>query len=269
MNDPASEPDMLPEADVRAMVRLLAEVAVTTGGVIAQKRRLMEGIAQLTGTDYWMWNVGRLDMEKQMPIALSILHNLSERQIALLADEAYRENGGHRAYTRAFIELSRKYPQWTRRMEDLIDLDNVSVKEAFYIHQREVDMAHSLFAFHHVPRQTNMYSGIGLHRSHGRDPYSRREMRIAHILISEVDWLHEYGVPEGEDGHAMAKLPPRSRTVQTLLLEGLSLKRIAYQLGLSEHTVKDHVKRIYKHYDVDSRTALLRRFMVGEIGDMP
>jgi DNA-binding CsgD family transcriptional regulator len=48
------------------------------------------------------------------------------------------------------------------------------------------------------------------------------------------------------------------------LLAGDSAKQVAQKLGLSEFTVGDHVKRIYKHFSVSSRVELLAHFISGE-----
>jgi DNA-binding CsgD family transcriptional regulator len=41
------------------------------------------------------------------------------------------------------------------------------------------------------------------------------------------------------------------------------MKEVAHKLGLSEHTVGDHVKQIYKHFSVSSRAELLAHFISG------
>lgn len=256
---------MLPESDVRAMVRLLADVAVVNSGIMDQKRRLMEGIAALSGSDHWMWNVGRF-VEGGPPVAVSLLHNLTEKQLALLAEDSY--NRPNNPYNQAFIQMSLKHRHWTRRLEDMLDLNSLPDADNFYRYREGVDMAQSLFTVYRVPGHADMYSAVGLHRSFGRKPYTRREMRIAHVLISEVGWLHEHGVP-GEDGRQVEQMSPRLQIVLSLLIDGQTSKRIAHHLGLSDHTVRGYIKQIYKHFQVGSRTELLRRFMVGDGQDSP
>ncbi len=50
------------------------------------------------------------------------------------------------------------------------------------------------------------------------------------------------------------ELTPREREVLQLLAQGLSNKAIAYQLGISEHTVKFHVNAIMNKLGAQSRT---------------
>lgn len=249
--------DPLAERDVRALVRLVASCATVTGGVMAQKRHLVQGLADLLDAETWMWNVARITDDGRV-VAVSILHNLSERQLALLAEENYRvpEN----PYTASVVANKHLLP-YSRRLEDLVDVD--AVRDALYTSRPEIGMAHSLFCNHAVDGAPDMTSVVGLHREHGREPFTQRDLRIAHIVCSEVDWLHDAGVPE-EDGGRSAALAPRLQTVLTLLVDGLSAKQIAFHLGLTVNTVRGYVKDIYRHFTVGSRQELMRRFMVGD-----
>lgn len=62
------------------------------------------------------------------------------------------------------------------------------------------------------------------------------------------------------------KLTPREMEVLSLLAEGLSNKAIAYELGISEHTVKFHVNAIFGKLGAQSRTeAAVRATQLGLI----
>jgi DNA-binding CsgD family transcriptional regulator len=56
----------------------------------------------------------------------------------------------------------------------------------------------------------------------------------------------------------LAVLTPREQDVAMLVIEGLSDLEIAGQLCLSHHTVSQHVRRIYRKLDVESRVGLTR-----------
>ncbi len=57
------------------------------------------------------------------------------------------------------------------------------------------------------------------------------------------------------------RLTPREASVARYLLEGLTNKEIANTLRLSEHTVKDHLKRLMRKYQVTTRTALASQLL--------
>jgi DNA-binding CsgD family transcriptional regulator len=112
-----------------------------------------------------------------------------------------------------------------------------------------------------------LFSGISLKRKAGRENFSPLEQRIAHIVTSEIEWLH-YDEKLATVTGQIRTLSPRQRTVVTLLMEGLSIKQIAIRLGCSPNTVKDHCKAIYAHFRVHSRRELFRRFTAGDGHDL-
>jgi DNA-binding CsgD family transcriptional regulator len=59
----------------------------------------------------------------------------------------------------------------------------------------------------------------------------------------------------------LAVLTPREQEVAVLVVEGLANREIAEQLCLSQHTVSQYVKRIYRKLAVDSRVALTRELL--------
>lgn len=64
------------------------------------------------------------------------------------------------------------------------------------------------------------------------------------------------------------ELTGRQREVLTLLLFGLSEKVIAFRVGLSRHTVHEHVKAIYRVMLVNSRAELMARCLREEFIEM-
>jgi DNA-binding NarL/FixJ family response regulator len=58
---------------------------------------------------------------------------------------------------------------------------------------------------------------------------------------------------KGESTPASFALTPRQRELMSLVETGLSNKEIAAQLNLSEFTVKNHLHRIMKQVDADTR----------------
>jgi DNA-binding CsgD family transcriptional regulator len=60
---------------------------------------------------------------------------------------------------------------------------------------------------------------------------------------------------------AISALPPRARQVARLLCEGRPNKAIASQLGISVHTVKEHVHNLRSRFGADNRTDLVQRLL--------
>lgn len=64
-------------------------------------------------------------------------------------------------------------------------------------------------------------------------------------------------------------LTPRLREVLSCVLRGYPEKWIAHELRLSGPTVNEHLQRIYRHFGVNSRTALLAYFARRDPADRP
>jgi len=60
---------------------------------------------------------------------------------------------------------------------------------------------------------------------------------------------------------ASAELSPRERSVVDGLAAGLAYKQIADQLGVSIHTVRNYIRRIYEKLHVRTRTEAVAKFM--------
>lgn len=73
-------------------------------------------------------------------------------------------------------------------------------------------------------------------------------------------------------GHFMPKvakegdaLTPRQHQIVDALVDGLSYKMIADKLEISIDTVRDHIKRIYRALEVNSKAEVIRKSLKGEI----
>jgi DNA-binding NarL/FixJ family response regulator len=62
-------------------------------------------------------------------------------------------------------------------------------------------------------------------------------------------------------GNENAELSPREREVLNGLAVGHAYKQIAEQLGVSIHTVRNYIRRIYEKFHVQSRTEAVAKFL--------
>lgn len=60
-------------------------------------------------------------------------------------------------------------------------------------------------------------------------------------------------------------LTPRQQQIVDGLVEGLSYKLIADKMSISIDTVRDHIKRIYRTLEVNSKAEIIRKSLSGEI----
>ncbi len=99
---------------------------------------------------------------------------------------------------------------------------------------------------------------LNLWREAGERPFTERERQFVHLLAAELASLLEQGRLAPLAG-LERPLSPRVAEVLALLRDGLSEKVIAYELGISKHTVHNHVKRLHTIFGAGSRSQLLAR----------
>jgi DNA-binding NarL/FixJ family response regulator len=90
----------------------------------------------------------------------------------------------------------------------------------------------------------------------------KRDLISSQVESSPISWLRRFG-PNVTVKEKILKLSPRQREVLSLLLAGDTLKEVAEKLKISEHTVGDYVKGIYKNFTVSSRAELMALFISG------
>lgn len=72
--------------------------------------------------------------------------------------------------------------------------------------------------------------------------------------------VHSFKVTPAR-GDESGDLSPRERSVLDGLAEGLAYKQIADKLGVSIHTVRNYIRRIYEKLHVRSRTEAVAKFL--------
>lgn len=260
---PAEAGAVLGEEDVRDIVKLLGDVIVSRRDFSGVKRHLVEGICRLVGADAWTWSLGCVAEPGEQPIYLGMAHGgFDEARYAKLVLAA-----GHPDMAWASEKLLGEMRQGachvTRLRQQIVDEPTFA---ASGVNGYLCDADIGPFIFSLRPIDDRAVSTISIFRRKDAAPFSERESRIAHILLSELPWLHEQGWP-ADRGATVPRLSPRLRTVLNLLLDGRTRKEIATSLSLSEYTVAQYQKAVYGHFGVSSHTTLLRRFQMGDGGD--
>lgn len=261
----SAEPFKLGEEDVCAMVRLLGEVAEVPGDQAVKRRHLLSGLAQLVDSDVWMWSIFSFGNDGRAT-SISLLHGgmtpAEFDQVVRGSTDPHRVQSEIQAMNEQFLKVG----QLTRRRRQLIS-DEYWYADEHVRTYRQGFLDDSLYHFRWVDDRRDVVSGIGLHRRWGREPFTERDARLVHIIMGEVHWLHRAAVPDGRaDGTDV--MTPRQRAVLALLLQGRSRKEIAAGLEISINTIGDHIDALYRHFNVDGRAALIKRFMVGDGGDL-
>lgn len=253
----------LNDQDVRGIVRLLGEAIAASGGINEKRRLLMDGLCRLIDATSWVWCMAQFDPDKP-PSSIGLVHGGFEEARFARYLEAMNHPAMEQVIRPFSLELQAKGTHLTRTLRQLDSeflLDN-SPAAAYW---EKADIAALMTSTR--PMDGGGISGIGVYRSLGRSHFTSREARIAHIILSEVPWLHFSAFPDRQ-GEDITALYPRHRTVLNLLCEGWSRKKIAVHLGVSINTVHGYVKAVFKHFHVHSQAELISRFTQGDGGDL-
>ncbi len=252
------------EDDFRAVVRILGDVAAMDGGPDDKRNHLMRELGALLDVDTWLWGVAPLLEPGKQPVY--IFRNtggLDEKRMALLVNAIEHPDTG--AMTASLARAMIESGHVTRLRQDIID-DDWFLNSAANPAWRAANVGPILLSARPIPGVGT--SVIGFYRPVSAPLFTPREARLAHIVLTGVTWLHEAGLPHAA-ARDVPKLSPRCRHILLQLVAGRPRKDIAADLGISVHTVNDHMKQIYRHFGVHSQAQLIARFLNGDGNDTP
>lgn len=245
--------------DVRQIIRLLSDVAVLDADLPGKRRHLMNGLANLIEADMWAWVHLGDPTKSGTPMGYMFLEGGWQSDTQRLAFVQATTSSAALEFNNAMrvgCDVHR-----TRRRSDL--LPDLGWNRAGCEFRRCLenggigDFMSSLY-----PLGNQTFSSMIFLRPLGRSPFSSRDVCIAHIVTEEIDWLHRDGTDVPAAKHVSA-LSARQRQVLVLLLSGDGIKQIAAKLSLSNFTVNDHLKNIYRRFGVASRGELVAQFLAG------
>jgi len=248
-------------ADAEAMIKLLATVADPTVEIPLPRRKheLQRGVAQLVGADAWMWVTSRNSMKLRGDAAM-----------VAIVDGGWTDEA-QRTAVLGIVNNPKITPPVTGPLHDAVLLDrSLTISRDQLMNdstwrESPIGQAFRSSGFDHLlisvyPIGDGMFSAVGFYRRTGTPPFSDRDRSIVHIMLQQVDWLHRAGSNVSASENVI-ELSPRERQVTMLLMGGDSRKQVAAKLRLSEHTVADYLKEIYRKLGVNSRAELLAKFI--------
>jgi DNA-binding CsgD family transcriptional regulator len=250
----------LPLEDVKAIVRMLADIAIHQGSIGEKRKALLCNLAALVKSDAWFWVHSGGAARDNTPMMFSMVDGgwRDEHQRGMILQSHYTP--GAAVINEHFQIHAAGMRHVTRTRRDVVS-DEIWYACDFY--KNHWLPAHvEDFLFDVYPIGDGVISGIALHRERGKALFSDRERCLVHLLTSQIDWLHRAGTDVPAAGKVGA-LTIRQRAVMLLLLQGEGRKQIARKLSISEHTVGDHLKAIHTHFSVSSRGELLAQFISG------
>ncbi len=259
------KPTSLSVVDATAIIRLLGEVAALESDLMTQKRSLLDGLSVLIQADSWAWaTTCKFKADENPQSAGFLTGGFSPSQFAKFQEALEHPDTAmlNSSLTREF----EKKPCHLTRLRDQMDVEQNFVKSA--VHHIWIAAGVEQVIMSVRPAGERFLSTVAVYRRPGRIPFTLRESRIVHIVLSEVPWLHE-SILSSSIGTQVSRLTPRQRITLNLLLEGQTRKQISEHLELSPHTIDGYVKEVFRFFNVHSQPALIARFQNGDGGDIP
>jgi DNA-binding CsgD family transcriptional regulator len=252
-----AESKTMDEQDVRSMMCLAGEIGEISRNGSGRVGHLLDGLRTLLGARVAAWFITADDSD-------------GHRQLKTVIDRGWgseHERAGYARYLAADLTkdpLHDAVEHWHRVSPVDVALNtnwrDHFTPEEYYRHSFVQDLLRpngldELLLYKRHTGQPGTTIGIAIFREWDDPrPFTTRDKAVVDLLYSSCAHLIE-------NAHSHPVLSPRAQQVLHCLLEGDSVKQVALRLDLSPHTVTDHVKAIYKRYNVGTRGELLARFV--------
>jgi len=250
----------LTDSELRRMVRLLAEVAIHEGNLGSRKELLMDALADLIHADKWVWGILPPAGAGEKAVSSALLHRgFSKEEFAeyLKVIEHPEMAEMNAPFLAAITENQGKH---TTRTGTQLDPSGSFAEKKVFGMWVQAGLGSVILSARVIDE--GCLSFIGIYREHGGKAFTLRESLMAHVILTEVYWLHAIESPN-RPVRREKDLTPRQRMTLSLLLEGLGRKQVADCLAISEHTVSGYIKELYRFYRVNSQAELMKHFTYG------
>jgi DNA-binding CsgD family transcriptional regulator len=260
--NPAASSAKLKENDVRAVVRLLDRVIAAPGELQEKRFLVMDGLCEIINATAWAWSMSEFHPDKP-PSSVGLIHGgFDEDRLAIFL-EAINHPAMEAVSKPSSQELLLKGIHLTRTRQQMDPEGQLDRSEAGPL-WRKANIGPLMMSLR--PMDGGGVNAVRVYRTLGSEHFTDREARIAHIVLSEIPWLHFPSFPD-KPSQEITRLYPRHRTVLNCLCEGWSCKKIAGHLRLSPNTVHGYSKSVFRHFGVHSQAELIARFTPGDGGD--
>lgn len=250
--------DVLTAADVVSLIGA-ATAQECRGRDLADRRRgLVASLAQLLGADagHWAWGRGTPTAGDVAPLAI-LDYGYSPAQLTLMIEQALRPEAISMFQSRVMPLMNGcRHAGVTRR--DIIPDSEWRDSACWQDYITQVGLDSWVHAIRY--RTDATWSCLHFLRRTGREEFSDREAALVELALTGVVWLNAQA-EEQAPANAAVTLTPRQRTVMLMLLDGRSRREIAQGLGLSEHTIDDHIGAVYSRFGVNSLGELVSKFL--------
>lgn len=245
--------------DLEAVSKILANAgqpALTTKDIVQRRYDVLAAVNELIHADRSVWLVGgrsRPDAELTVREAVPI-----EFQQTIFGQQPYQSEASSPTVGAALVRaISERTGMERFKTFECAELRSDPVWKEVLPFWESQGLQPGLWLVYRA--YTDCFSIVGFQRKLHRPKFEDRDFALGYMVFRDIVSLHRSVFCRCEV--LSNRLPARKREVLELLLAGDSIKAIAAKLNLSRYTIGDHVKEIYKHFEVESRSELLAKFI--------
>lgn len=244
--------------EIERLLQAITGVELQFADLPGRRTNILQHIARLAGAEggFWSWGRGHPIGSTIAPV-VSIPFGFSADEWPVIMETALDDDGAAMS-GRPIAERLRHSQQATVARSMLWADDEWYATPSYLRHLAPIGWDDWLTSVRYLADDT--WCCLTLWRRAGRPPFADREIALLDLALAGVRWLHPR-ISEAIPAQVFVDFSPRQRMVMAYLLDGLSRKQIASTLGLSTHTVNDHIKTIYDRFQVNSATELASRFL--------
>jgi len=248
----------IPFCDFQQLLAFATSPEVLTATLVERRQRFLTEICQILKGDLGIWTWGRgFSVEDGLTPMAVIDHGMSLQQKVCMAEMAL-DRRNDLEFRSLIIPLMDDQRNATLLRQDLYD-DAAWEKRPWFRKLSEgIGMQNWLMGIRY-PRPDTWFN-VTIWRTRDRGPFTPGDRQFLSLALNSISWLHPTAA-ELLPPRTYEELTRRQRAVLLLLLDGMSRKSVALHLGLTEHTVGDHIKSIYQKFNVHSLNELVAMMM--------
>lgn len=244
--------------EVVALLKLVSSTEALTPDRAVRRQRLLDTLVKYVAADagYYCWGRGHPDSSEVTPVA--IIHSgFTPDEFAKFATLAMAPEG--KRWSAAPIAQRLQLAPLATISRSNAWSDDVWYESDFFKNCLEPNGWDDwLCAVCYISKDT--WFNLSFIRRLRREPFTDREVRVVDCIAAGVAWLAPQ-VSEAIPSESFIGLSPRQRLVMLMLLDGMARKDIATSLGVTLHTINDHVKAVYQRFGINSATELAAKFL--------
>ncbi len=241
------------------LLRLCSDLADSAQPQQERRRLAIVALMQRTRADagWWAWGQGVPGRSEVTPLAF-IPIGFTPEQLTLHIEAGLDPEMDTLYRSKIMPLIDAGPPQHTHMWHEIVSDDTWYSSGLYTKYYKRSGFDRHLNAVRYF--ENDFFSNAAFCRKQGRPPFSERDRALLHRALAGMKLMH-IAAGQAVPPHVLTSLTPRQRTVLLMLLDGLPRKAIAEQLSISEHTVNEHTKQLYKQFKVNSAIELAAMFL--------